>query len=125
MLGCSNAIHRSPLCKTVYTACVFFVLSYVFSDVLDLDGSNFPKLLSPVERAVIAAEEFSDTCLDDSLKPATLLDKVLNSSIHRSGEYLRFKHPLSLRLSPLDLARAHGYRIGLARDSLPDSSPYV
>jgi len=125
MLGCSNAIHRFPLCKTVYTACVFFVLSYVFCDVLDLDGSNFPKLVSPVERAVIAAEEFSDTCPDDSLKPATLLDKVLNSSIYRSGEYLQFKQPLSLRLSPLDLARAHGYRIGLARDSLPDSSPYV
>ena len=125
MLGCSNAIHRSPLCKTVYTACVFFFLSYVFFDVLDLDGSNFPKLLSPVERSVIAAEEFSDTCLDDSLKPAPLLDKILNSFVHRSGEYLRFKQPLSLRLSPLDSARAHGYRIGLARDSLSDSSPYV
>jgi hypothetical protein len=104
---------------------VFFVFSYILFEVLDLDGSNFPKLLTPVERSIIAAEEFSEARLDDSLKPATLLDNVLSSSVAQSVEYLRFKQPVSLRFSPLGSVRAHGYRTCLARDSLPHSSPYV
>jgi len=125
MLRCSHAVHRSRVWKAVYTICVFFVCYYIFFNVLDLDGSSFPKLLTPVERAIVAAEEFSDTRLDDSLKLTTLLDDVLTSSVDRSIESLRFKQPVSLRFSALDSARAHRYRTGLARDSLPDSSPYV
>src|ERR1051325_7948084 len=48
--------HRSRLLSFLHAVCMVFVLSYIFFDVLDLDGSNLSAVLNPTERALIAAE---------------------------------------------------------------------
>ena len=46
----------SPLGRTIYIAGMVIVFSYILFDVLDLDGSDFPRPGAPVERNVVVAE---------------------------------------------------------------------
>ncbi len=55
-----------------YIVCVVLVCSYIFFDVLDLDGSNFPRLLTPVARAVIVAETLVVIEIQDTRPPRLL-----------------------------------------------------
>jgi len=108
----------------MYVVCILLVFFYIFFDVLDLDGSTFPSLPTPVERAVVVAEVSSETQLRDAPEPA---EPWGNSSLlfaDSSGNHDSLRQTEALKFSPLESARAHGYRVGLARDSLPDSSPY-
>ena len=55
MLSGSRPIHSSRVWRATYIVSTVLVFSYIFFDVLDLDGSNFPKLFAPVERNTIVA----------------------------------------------------------------------
>jgi hypothetical protein len=99
-------------------------LSYFLSDVLDLDGPNFPLLLTPVERSVIVAELLSEIDLIRSLERAEPLGDIAFLSAKKSGNYIRLQRAKGPGSTPLDSARFHGYRVGLARDSVLDPSPY-
>ncbi len=46
----------SPLGRTIYIAGMVIVFSYILFDVLDLDGTDFPRPRAPVERNVVVAE---------------------------------------------------------------------
>ncbi len=113
---------NSWLLRAARVVCVLLVFSYILFYVLDLDGSNFPSLLTPVERPVIVAEVPSDAKLHDfpeSVAPSGASPPLFTD---RSGEYTWLQQTRVLRrFSPLDSARSHGYRVGLPRgDSVPD-----
>src|SRR5215467_11415962 len=74
-------IHSSRISRAVYILSILLVFCYIFFDVLDLDGSNFPKLFTPVQRTITVAvlspstelnfsSEQSEVCGDISLLPA-------------------------------------------------------
>jgi hypothetical protein len=124
MLWSHRSFNSSIFWRATHTVCILLVFAYVLFDVLDLDGSNFSRLLATVERAAIVAEvpdavplnyspEKSESCGDTSLFFPDL-----------SGSYARPCWAELLRASTLGTARSHGYRVGLARNSLPDSPPY-
>jgi hypothetical protein len=46
----------SPFGRAIYTVCMVVVFCYILFDVLDLDGSDFPRPGAPVERNVVIAE---------------------------------------------------------------------
>ncbi len=118
-------IHSSILWRATYVVCALAVFSFVLFDILDIDGSDFPSLPIPVERSVVVAEVPSDTQCHDSPEPAELWGNSSLLFLDRSGEYARLEQTKALRFSPLDSSRAHGYRVGLPRDLLPDFSPSV
>jgi|RhiMetdeSRZDD1v2_1073273.scaffolds.fasta_scaffold878719_2 hypothetical protein len=117
-------LHSSRVSRAIYVLSILLVFSYIFFDVLDLDGSDFPRLFTPVERTIIVAVVPSATQFNYSPEHSELRDDIDLLYVDRSGLYARPQWAKLLRASPLGPPRSHGYRVGLARNSLPDSSPY-
>ena len=72
MPSSSWPIHSSIVSRSIYVLSVFLVFSYIFFDVLDIDGSNFPRLFTPVERAITVAVVPSGTELNCSSEQSEL-----------------------------------------------------
>ena len=125
MLSDSWPIHSSRVPRAIYILSIFLVFCYIFFDVLDLDGSNFPKLFTPVQRTITVAVLPSNTELNYSSEQSELCGDISLLLDARSAECSRPSWAQLLRALPLGTARSHGYRVGLARNSLPDSSPYL
>jgi hypothetical protein len=121
----SGSIHSSRVSRAIYVLGIFLVFCYIFFDVLDLDGSNFPKLFTPVQRTITVAVLPSSTELNYSSEQSELCGHISLLLVDRSAECSRSSWAELLGASPLRTARFHGYRVGLARNSLPDSSPYL
>ena len=124
MLSALRPIHLSRIRRAVYTVCALVVSSYVFFDALDLDGSNSPRLFSPLQKTISVAEVLSEGELFTSPEPLALRDRALIPTTDQAGKLTSPDQGKLLILSPLFSARAHGYRVSLARNSLPDSSSY-
>jgi hypothetical protein len=115
---------RSSRCSTfwraIYIVSMLLVFSYILFDVLDLDGSDFPRPRAPVERNVVVAE------VPKEIKQAYLSERtelwvdhsVLVPSV--SGESVHVRLARMLTFSPLESARTRGYRIALPRSSPSD-----
>jgi hypothetical protein len=104
--------------------CVLIVCSYVFFDVLDIDGSNFLRLLTPTQRVFLIAEAVPVADLRDLREPAVLSGNIAH--LHAdpfANQKWSLKH-VKFSLSPLISIRIRGYRVGLPRDSVADASPY-
>jgi hypothetical protein len=118
-----RSVFASRFHRVFYIVCVVFVCSYIFFDVLDLDGSNFPRLLTPTQRLFLIAETVPVVDLRDFRELAVLSDNVahlLTDPLANDRRHLR-----QTKAAGLDSARSHGYRTGLPRDSVADpASPY-
>jgi hypothetical protein len=120
MLACLPQIHRSNRQRAMYIACMCFVFSYIAFDVLDLDGSSLPSFVATIERSSIVAVTPSDAEVSDSSDRVEHVQTIAALLADRFREYARFQITRAPESSLLASARAHGYRRGLARDSLPD-----
>jgi hypothetical protein len=125
MLSGHRPFYSSIFRRATHIVCVLLVFFYILFDVLDLDGSNFSRLLATVERAVIVAELPDAVRLSYSPEKSESWGDTSLLFTDQSGLYARLYWTELLRASPLGTARSHGYRVGLARNSLPDSSPYL
>ncbi len=115
-------IRNSSLQRMIYIVCLFFVFSYIAFDVLDLDGSNLPSWLAPVQRSLILGVIPSDAEIPYSFdrgENAPRGNNIISTSGKPSRPQVHFS-PLTL----VSFARAHGYKVSLARNSLSDPSPY-
>src|SRR5215813_4326871 len=124
MLWGHRSFNSSIFCRATHTVCILLVFSYVLFDVLDLDGSNFSRLLATVERAAIVAEVPDGIRLNCSPEKSEIWGNTALFFPDLSASYARLCWIELSRASPLGTARSHGYRVGLARNSLPDSPPY-
>src|SRR5215467_12395543 len=115
-----GSIHSSRVSRGIYILSLLLVFSYIFFDVLDLDGSNFPRLLMRMERAVIVAVVPSGALLNHSSEHSKLRDGIALLFADRSELNLRPPQAEVLISSALGRARFHKYRVGLARNSLPN-----
>lgn len=104
----------------MYIVCMCFVFSYIAFNVLDLDGSNLLSLATPLERSSVIAvipSEVEIPYSSDRVEHARTIAGLVADSF---TEYARFQMTTVSKSSLLASVRAHGYRIGLARDDLPD-----
>ena len=124
MLSDSRPIHSSRACRAIYLLSILLVFFNILFDVLDLDGSNFLRLVAPVKRTVTVAVIPSDTQINYSSEQSEFCGDNSLPFVDRSAKCSRPPLATILRSSPLGTARSHGYRVGLARNSLPDSPPY-
>ena len=106
-----------------FVACGLIVLCYA-PDVFDFNSPNFPVLLSPVQTSVIVAELPSDIDLILSHKQAESLGDIALLSAEKLGNYIRLQRVRRPESTLLDSVRSHGYRVGLARVSVPVPSSY-
>ena len=120
MLARLPHIHNSNRRRAMYIVCMCFVFSYIAFNVLDLDGSNLSSLVSTLERPAFVAvipSEIEIAYSSDRVEHARTIAALVADTF---TEYARFQIATMPESSTLASARAHGYRIGLARDSLPD-----
>ncbi|HEX9443315.1 MAG TPA: hypothetical protein VGA73_04305 [Candidatus Binatia bacterium] len=108
--------HRKPW-RIVHVLCMALVFSYIVFDILDLDGSDLPTILAPAEWDVISAEMPADLDQAERLDRADLWNDTLLFPDLSAGR-ARFHDAARPPSSPLDSARAHGYRTGLPRDAI-------
>ena len=85
MLSGSWPIHSSRVWRAIYVVSILLVFSYIFFDVLDLDGSNFPRLFTPVERTIIVAVVPSGTQLNYSSDESELRGDISLLFVDRSS----------------------------------------
>ena len=123
MLSDSWPTHSSRVWRATYVVSMLLVFSYILFDVLDLDGSSIHRLPAPAKRTVIVAVVPSGAQLNYPSEQSGLRDMALLLA-NRAGLHSQSQWPELLRASRLGTARSHGYRVGLARNSLPDSPPY-
>jgi hypothetical protein len=120
MLPDFRSNHCSTFWRAIYLICTVIVFSYIFFDVLDLDGSDFPLKRHPLERTAIVAEVAKDTDHAYSEGRPELWVDVSTLSQAFSGHTLSIRLARQSRFSPLDSARTRGYRIALPRSSPSD-----
>jgi hypothetical protein len=125
MLSGCRPFHSSIFWRATHVLCTLLVFCYILFDVLDLDGSNFSRLLATVERAAIVAEVPDAIPLNYSPEKSESWGDNSLLFTDQSGLCAQLYRKELLRASPLGATRSHGYRVGLARNSLPDSSPYL
>ena len=113
----------STVSRIVDIVCAILVVSYVLFDVLDLDGSDFTKFNHTQNRASIQVYLPSELEFDFSSHKLEPLGFGAISLVASSTEDVQVKRAESPQYTLLGNARDHGYRPGLARNSLPEKSP--
>ncbi len=114
----------STLCRIADVACALLVVFYILFDVLDLDGSDFSKVFNSAHQPKLDALVRAEVDLDVSAKQFVSFSASASLLAPDASEYAQLLRSDNVQFSLLGTARAHGYRMGLARNSLPDSSPY-
>ena len=116
--------HHSPLLwRVIYIACTVLISSYIFFDVLDLDGSDFGSRRYPVKGdvpVVKGLEEVERSSLPESLEASQDISRHFIAN--RRG-LISFRSMEEVRKSRRESTRDHGYRVALPRSSVPDPFP--
>ncbi len=120
MLVRLSHIRNSSLTRAIYITSLFFIFSYIAFDLLDLDGSNLSSYAAPSRPFSIVAVVPSDADLSYSSDHGEQGLAVATLIVHTLAEYTRLYMTRLADSSLFASPRAHGYRIGLARDDLPD-----
>jgi len=99
------------------------VFSYIFFDVLDLDGSDFPPARYPVKSAAIVNNTLKE--IERSYFPQPIKVCVDPCALWPGSEVnlVSLRHEEALISSGLGSSRNRGYRVALPRSSVADPSP--
>jgi hypothetical protein len=106
--------------RAIYIVCAVLVCSYIFFDVLDLDGSDFPLKQQPLERTAIVSEVAKDADCVQPLNSHELWVGSLHAGPDRISQSFTSRVNENIRLSGIHRARVHRYRIALPRSSTID-----
>jgi len=115
-----RSFNASVLWRAVSIACVMMAFSYIFFEVLDLDGSNFPLQRHPVESTAIVSEVETNIVrpyLTRLVEPWTEVSFFLPT---RQVDWVHPRLTENLIASTLNILQHRGYRAALPRSSIPD-----
>ena len=116
---------RSPgkLWRATCIAWMPFILAFIAFNILDLDGSNLISLSKNFELSIFAGDVDVTFRIDPFPTTPELLNtaRILVPSLSRNDALRRWVEISQSTL--IRTARDHGYRVGLARHSLPNSLP--
>ncbi len=113
-------VERRNTFRAISFICVALVFLFILFDVLDVDGSSFPRAHSPAPSCLVSAESPSDAAAIHRLDRSELWEDTALLA-DRLEECARLQTPEIVGSSPLNYARSRGYRTGLPRDPLPDA----
>ena len=106
--------------RVTFLIASLLVFSYLFFEVLDLDGSSFPFRQFSLDRSIIVAEVVNES------EAASWAGKILPRAdvallaLPVVLDAIREHAVRAARLSGLHAARSHGYRMALPRSSPSD-----
>jgi len=115
-------IRLSSFLRSAYLVWALLVISYVFFEILDVDGSNLTRWMAPLHRSALVAEAIDDLAVkrpetndQRQHEPTPTLEVPQRRLSARPTERLRSETRAFLR--------AYHYGIGSPRDSTTDSPP--
>ena len=120
MLVAFRSFHSSVFLRAISIACVMVALFYIFSQVLDFDGSNFPLKRFPVESTAIAPEAGSTIVRPYLTRLALPWTEVLCSLLPEQVNCVRPRLIETFKASTHNSLQRRNYRIALPRSSVPD-----
>jgi hypothetical protein len=115
-------IRSSRFLRSAYQVWALLAISYVLFEVLDIDGSNLPRLLVPAHRSVLAAESTADVAGDEQLSEdqrryGPTLTIVSRQRIRSSGQVQ------AIRSEVRGFLLVRRYRVSSTRDSGAQNPP--
>ena len=117
-----RSIRSSRFLRLAYLVWVLLVISYVLFEVLDVDGSNLPRLLTPLHRSLLVAESIADVA-GDGQESVDQRQHGATLSIDAPREPRLARQIEPIRSVARDLLRAHRYRAGSPRDAIAQTPP--
>ncbi len=112
---------RSRVCfRVLYGVCALFVAAYVFFDILDLDGSDWPWTHRSPQGAIFFVTSVSEA--EASWSPGFLPEHghIADAVITHPVVLSPFRASEGLRIAGLTVYRRHCCRVALPRSSVPD-----
>jgi hypothetical protein len=112
--------HFQLLFRAINIACAIFVSFYIFFDVLDLDGSNWPlPPRHPTKGQVFIVNDLAEA------EPISL--PIMVESWEKVSSYFTapcrvlayFSSAEALKISAIGVSHRHHYRVALPRSSVP------
>ena len=123
MLSSFRSFNSSLLWRAISIVCVMMVCSYIFFEVLDLDGSNF-LLRSPFENTAIVSEVEANIVRPYFFRLANLWTEVSFSLLTKHVDWVSPGPTENPVTSAFNLFQRWGYRTALPRSSIPDPVPF-
>ena len=120
MLAAFRSFHSSVFLRAIFIGCVVVAFSYIFFEVLDLDGSNFPLQRFPVENAAIVPEVETNIVRPYLTRWAVPWTEVLCSFLPEQVDSVRPRLIEYFKASALNSIQRRNYRVALPRSSVPD-----
>jgi hypothetical protein len=113
----------SQVRRAACIACTPFILAFIVFNILDLDGSDLISLSKNFEISIVVGDVDPKPRTDPSSEALELPNaaRILAPALSRNHALLHCAE--ILKFSLIGIARDHGYRVGLARHSLPNASP--
>ena len=120
MLASCRFFNYSILRRTISTLCVMMVFSYIFFEVLDLDGSNFPLQQYPIDSSAIVTKIETNIVRPYLTRLVEPWTEVSFPWLAKQVDWLHSR--LIENLAPAQFNKLHhrGYRTSLPRSSIPD-----
>ena len=120
MLASFRSFNFSVFWRAVSIVCVMMVFSYIFFEVLDLDGSKFPLQRYPIDCSAIVTEIETNI-----VRPylTRLVEPWTEVSFPWLTKQVDWFHPRlieNLTASPFNILQHRGYRAALPRSSISD-----
>jgi hypothetical protein len=113
----------STLWRIADIVCALLVVFYILFDVLDIDGSDFAKVLISAHQSKLEALVPAEAELDFSAKQYVPVSAGASLLATDASQHAQLHSSDKVQFSLLRTARAHGYRQGLARNSPFDAPP--
>ena len=120
MLAAFRSFHSSVFLRAISIGCVMVAFSYIFFEVLDLDGSKFPLQRFPVENTAIVPEVETNIVRSYLTRWAVLWKEVLCSLLPEQVDSVRPRLIEYFKASALNSIQRRNYRVALPRSSVPD-----
>ena len=123
MLASFRSFNSSVLWRAISIVCVIMVFSYIFFEVLDIDGSNFPSQRSPVESNAIVPEVETNIVRPYLTRLAEPWIGVVCSLLTQQVDRVHPRPIENLPAPAFNSLQRRGYRASLPRSSIPNDLP--
>jgi hypothetical protein len=120
MLTAFRSIHCSVFWRLISIACVIGAFSYVFFEVLDLDGSAFPLQRFLVENTAIVPEIKTNLVRPYVTRLALPWSDISFFLLPEHVDCVRLHRLENFKASAFNSLQRRNYRVALPRSSVPD-----
>ena len=120
MLASFRSYNFAVFRRAVSIVCVMMAFSYIFFEVLDLDGSNFPLQRYPLDSSAIVIEIETNIVRPYLTRLVEPWTGVSFPWLAKQVDWLHSRLTENLTTSPFNILHGRGYRAALPRSSISD-----